>query len=106
MRSSADVRADLFAADVEEGIDEHDYGGPLVRRTGVRGGIVKAAGSDGGPPPRGLPIFRAAAATHRRTGVPVHTHCEAGTGALEQIRPLADAGVPAGRDSFRSADKH
>ena len=104
-RASEDELADLFVADVEEGIDERDYGGPIVRRTDVRAGIVKVAGSEGGPSARDLPIFRAAAATHRRTGVPVHTHCEAGTGALEQLRVLLDAGVPASRVSLSHVDK-
>ena len=104
-RASEDELADLFVADVEEGIDERDYGGPIVRRTDVRAGIVKVAGSEGGPSARDLPIFRAAAATHRRTGVPVHTHCEAGTGALEQLRVLLDAGVPASHVSLSHVDK-
>ena len=60
-RASEDELADLFVADVEEGIDERDYGGPIVRRTDVRAGIVKVAGSEGGPSARDLPIFRAAA---------------------------------------------
>jgi phosphotriesterase-related protein len=105
LRATEDELADLFAADVEEGIDERDYGGPIVRRTGVRAGVVKIAGSDGGPSDRDLPAFVAAAAAHRRTGAPILTHCEAGTGGLEQVRHLADAGVPAGRISLSHVDK-
>ena len=105
LRASEDELADLFVADVVEGIDERDYGGPIVRRTDIRAGIVKVGGSQGGPSARDTPIFRAAAATHARTGVPVHTHCEAGTGALEQIRILVDAGVPARRISLSHVDK-
>jgi 5-phospho-D-xylono-1,4-lactonase len=105
LRASEDELADLFIADVTNGIDERDYGGPIVRRTTVRAGIVKVAGSQGGPSERDRPIFRAAAATHLRTGVPVHTHCEAGTGALEQIRLLTDAGVPAAHISLSHVDK-
>jgi 5-phospho-D-xylono-1,4-lactonase len=105
LRASEDELADLFVADVTDGIDERDYGGPIVRRTAVRAGVVKVAGSDGGPSPRDLPIFRAAAATHGRTGVPVHTHCEGGSGALEQVRTLVDAGVPAGHMSLSHVDK-
>jgi predicted metal-dependent phosphotriesterase family hydrolase len=104
-RASEDELADLFVADVTEGTDERDYGGPIVRRTDVRAGIVKVAGSDGGPSARDLPIFRAAAETHRRTGVPVHTHCEAGTGALEQLRVLVDSGVPPTSISLSHVDK-
>ena len=105
LRASEDELADLFAADVLAGIDERDYGGPIVRRTAVRAGVVKVAGSEGGPSARDLPIFRAAAATHVRTGVPVQTHCEAGTGALEQVRALVDAGVPAEHISLSHVDK-
>lgn len=104
-RAGEDELADLFIADVTEGIDERDYGGPIVHRTQIRAGIVKVAGSEGGPSPRDARIFRAAAAAHGRTGVPVHTHCEAGTGALEQVRLLVDAGVPPGRISLSHVDK-
>jgi phosphotriesterase-related protein len=103
--ASEDELADLFAADITEGIDARDYGGPIVRRTEVRAGIVKVGGSQGGPSGRDLPIFRAAAAVHARTGVPVHTHCEAGTGALEQVRVLAEAGVPPEHISLSHVDK-
>ncbi len=85
--------ADLFSADVVEGIDALDYSGPVVRRTGHRAGVVKVAGSDGGPSARDARVFAAAAEAHRRTGAPILTHCEAGTGALEQIRLLGDHGV-------------
>jgi phosphotriesterase-related protein len=105
IRASEDELVDLFAADVTDGIDELDYSGPIVRRTAVRAGIVKVGGSEGGPSIRDVPIFRAAAATHARTGVPVHTHCEAGTGALEQIRILTSDGVPASRITLSHVDK-
>jgi predicted metal-dependent phosphotriesterase family hydrolase len=105
LRASEDELAELFVADVIDGIDECDYGGPIVRRTGVRAGIIKVGGSEGGPSARDLPVFRAAATTYARTGTPVHTHCEAGTGALEQIRVLTDAGTPAERISLSHVDK-
>lgn len=105
LRASEDELAALFVADIAEGIDERDYGGPVVKRTGVRAGMVKVGGSEGGPSTRDLPIFRAAAAAHRHTGVPVHTHCEGGTGGLEQLRVLVDAGVPPDRISLSHVDK-
>jgi phosphotriesterase-related protein len=105
LRASEDELADLFAADVSEGIDERDYTGPIVRRTEVRAGVIKIAGSVGGPSDRDRPIFRAAAATHHRTGVPIHTHCEAGTGALDQVRLLVDAGVGSEHLSLSHVDK-
>ncbi|HEX5823216.1 MAG TPA: hypothetical protein VFY18_02045 [Candidatus Limnocylindrales bacterium] len=103
--ASEDWLADLFVAEITEGIDERDGGGGSVGRSDYRAGIVKVAGSEGGPSARDLRIFRAAAAAHARTGVPVHTHCEAGTGAIEQIRTLVDGGVPAGRISLSHVDK-
>jgi predicted metal-dependent phosphotriesterase family hydrolase len=105
LRTSEDELADLFVADIAEGIDERDYSGPVVDRTTIRAGIVKVGGSEGGPSARDEPIFRAAAAAHTRTGVPVHTHCENGSGALQQIRLLTDAGVPATHISLSHVDK-
>jgi len=49
--------------------------------------------------------FRAAAEAHRRTGVPILTHCEAGTGALEQLRLVVDCGVPADHVVLSHVDK-
>jgi phosphotriesterase-related protein len=92
-RATADEIAELFVADVTNGIDERDYSGPIVRRTEHRAGVVKVAGGEGGPSPRDEKAFAAAAAAHVRTGVPILTHCENGTGAAEQVRFLVDRGV-------------
>jgi len=105
LRASEDELADLFVADLEEGIDERDYGGPIVRRTPIRAGIVKVAGSEGGPSERDRPIFQAAALAHKQTGTAIQTHCEAGTGAIDQLRLLADAGVAPARISLSHVDK-
>jgi len=92
-RISVEELAELFVLDVTEGIDSYDYAGPVVRRTPRRAGVIKVAGSDGGPSARDRRVFEAAAEAHRQTGVPILTHCEGGTGALEQARLLADHGV-------------
>ncbi len=92
-RISVDELADLFVLDVTDGIDVYDYAGPVVRRTPHRAGVIKIAGSDGGPSDRDRRVFEATAEAHRLTGVPILTHCEGGTGALEQVRLLADHGV-------------
>jgi len=88
-----------------DGIDADDGRGPTIRRTEHRAGVIKVAGSDRGPSARDLPAFRGAAIAHERTGAPVHTHCEAGTGALVELQVLADAGVPAGHVSLSHVDK-
>ena len=92
-RVTVDELAALFIADIEDGIDANDYAGPVVNRTPHRAGVVKVAGSAGGPSDVDRPVFEAAAIAQRRTGVPILTHCEAGTGGLEQARLLADLGV-------------
>jgi phosphotriesterase-related protein len=104
-RLSIDELAGLLVADIVDGIDANDYSGPVVRRTGHRAGVIKVAGSEGGPSPRDRRIFEAAAIAHGRTGAPILTHCEAGTGALEQVRLLVDHGVAPERVAFSHIDK-
>ena len=104
-RLTVDELADLFAADVTDGIDAYDYSGPTVRRTAYRAGVIKVAGSDDGPSDRDRRIFEAAAQAHRRTGAPILTHCEGGTGGLEQVRLLADHGVALEHVALSHVDK-
>jgi 5-phospho-D-xylono-1,4-lactonase len=93
-----------FTADVLDGIDEDDYLGPAVRRTGHRAGVVKVAGSEA-LTSRERRTFVAAAATHRATGCPILTHCTDGLGALEQLRLLADEGVDPRHVTLSHTDK-
>jgi 5-phospho-D-xylono-1,4-lactonase len=95
----------LFIADIEDGIDEHDYSGPVVRRPTHRVGVIKVAGSDGGPSDWDRRVFEAAAIAHRRTGAPILNHCEGGTGAIEQLRCLGDGGVAVDHVALSHVDK-
>ena len=104
-RKSVEELADLFIADIAEGIDANDYAGAVVRRTGHRAGVIKVAGSEGGPSERDRRIFLAAAHAHRATGAPILTHCERGTGGLEQMELLTDAGVHPQHVILSHADK-
>lgn len=104
-RVTVEMLADLFSGDITDGIDAFDYSGPVVRRTSIRAGVIKIAGSDGGPSERDRRVFEAAAAAHLRTGAPILTHCERGTGALEQIRLLTDLGVDPGHVALSHIDK-
>jgi phosphotriesterase-related protein len=104
-RLDVEVLAGLFVADIEDGIDANDYSGPVVARTPHRAGVIKVAGSDGGPSERDRRVFEAAAIAHRRTGAPILTHCERGTGALEQVRCLVDLGVDVGHMALSHVDK-
>ncbi len=97
--------ATLFLLDVTDGIDLNDYSGPVVERTAHRAGIIKVAGSADGPSDRDRRIFEAAALAHLATGVPILTHCEGGTGALEQLRLLTDNGVSPEHIAFSHVDK-
>lgn len=87
-----DELADLFVADLTDGIDAHDYNGPLVRRTPHRAGLIKIA-TDATLTAREAKIFAAAAQAHRRTGAPILTHTEQGTLGLEQVERLRALGV-------------
>jgi 5-phospho-D-xylono-1,4-lactonase len=104
-RVSVEALADLFALDITDGIDAFDYSGPVVRRTSVRAGVIKVAASEDGPSPRDVRVFEAAAAAHLRTGAPILTHCERGTGALEQVRLLSDLGVDMAHVALSHVDK-
>jgi phosphotriesterase-related protein len=92
VRLSVDELAELFVADITVGIDELDYGGPVVKRTPHRAGVMKIAGSSGGPSARDERVFAAAAIAQARTGCPILTHCENGTGALRQVEVLVRHG--------------
>ncbi len=87
-----DELAGLFVADIEEGIDAHDYNGPIVLRTPHRAGLIKIA-TDTAFTAREEKIFAAAAKTHFRTGAPILTHTEQGVLGLEQIDRLRNLGV-------------
>lgn len=84
--------AALFVADLTEGIDAHDYNGPLVRRTAHRAGVIKIA-TERTFTTREERIFAAAAEAHRRTGAPILTHTEQGELGLQQVERLRAAGV-------------
>ncbi len=103
--SAVEEIATLFALDVTDGIDANDYSGPIVHRTEHRAGVIKIAGSIDGPSDRDRRVFEAAAIAHRRTGVPILTHCEAGTGALEQLLLLTDLGVAPEHIALSHIDK-
>lgn len=105
VRLSAEEIAALFAADITEGIDELDYAAPIVKRTSHRAGVMKIAGSQGGPSARDERVFAAAAMAQARTGCPILTHCEDGTGALEQVELLVRHGADTAHVVLSHVDK-
>ena len=64
---TADELADFFSLEIERGIED----------TGIRPGVIKAASEGDGMTPFQEKVFRAAARTSKRTGVPVTTHSDA-----------------------------
>jgi phosphotriesterase-related protein len=104
-RIDVDEMADLFVADIEDGIDANDYSGPVVRRTTARAGVIKIAGSEDGLTSRDERVFAAAALAQVRTGAPILTHCENGFGALDQVAFLGAHGVDTSRIALSHVDK-
>ena len=90
---SADQLAELFIADIDDGIDRFDYRGPVIQRTSHRAGLIKVGTLQSEPNDRDRRAFAAAAEAHHRTGVPILTHCEEGIGGREQIALFAEYGV-------------
>ncbi|HEX9116683.1 MAG TPA: phosphotriesterase-related protein [Anaerolineae bacterium] len=86
--------AELLVADIEVGIDIHDYMGPIVERSTARAGQIKIGTGYGAISPFEHKIIQAAALAQRATGVLINTHTRAGTMALEQAELLIGYGVP------------
>lgn len=104
-RVGVDDLAELFIADLTEGIDEFDYTGPIVRRTAHRAGIAKVATSADVPDARDVRNLEAVAVASVATGAPVLTHCEGGFGGVAQVEQLVAAGVPASSIILSHVDK-
>jgi phosphotriesterase-related protein len=82
---SEDELSELFIKDVEEGIDEYDYGCPVVKRTQHKAGLVKLATGDEKFTSHQEKIFRAVVNTHLNTGAPILTHTNMGRHAMDQV---------------------
>jgi phosphotriesterase-related protein len=102
---SVDEVTSLLVADIAEGIDALDYGSPIVKRTAHRAGVIKVAGSMDGPSERDARMFEAAVAAQLATGCPILTHCEAGTGGIEQATLLTRLGADPGHVALSHVDK-
>lgn len=82
---SADQLTWLFIADIEEGIDRHDYGGPIVDRTTHKAGLIKLATGNEPITAHQEKIFEAVSNAHIATGAPVLTHTNFGRHADKQV---------------------
>lgn len=94
-----------FIADIEEGIDQNDYRGETVDRTGVKAGLVKVGALTESLSGRDERLFEAAAITHEATGAPILTHTEGGLGGPGQVARLLAHGLAAKRIALSHTDK-
>lgn len=92
-RYTVEQIAGLLIADITEGIDHHDYSGPIVERTQHKAGVIKVATAYGKITPWEEKALQAAAIASIETGAPINTHTTSGTCALEQAQRLLKAGV-------------
>ncbi|MDF1488640.1 phosphotriesterase family protein [Tessaracoccus caeni] len=94
-RYSVEQIAELIIADITEGIDAHDYSGPIVDRTPYKAGVIKVATAYGKITTFERKCIEAAAIASIETGCPINTHTSAGTCGLEQAELMISLGVPA-----------
>ena len=92
-RLDADGLADVFVAEIDDGIDTNERSGPHVEQLPHRAGVIKVASGGDRLDAHEKTVFTAAAAAHRRTGAPVLTHTQHGQAALEQVEILGKGGV-------------
>jgi phosphotriesterase-related protein len=92
-RYSCEQIAQLFCDEISEGIDAHDYGGPIVVRSPYKAGLIKVATGGESFTIREENILTAAALAHEKTGCPILTHTEQGEGGLEQLQFFSAHGV-------------
>ena len=93
-RYSVDDIAELIILDITEGIDRHDYSGPIVERTQYKAGVIKIATAYGMITDFERKCIEAAAIASKETGCPINSHTTAGTVGLEQAELLISLGVP------------
>lgn len=85
--------AELLIADIRQGIDRHDYSGPVVDRTPYPAGVIKVATAYGRITAFERKCMQASALAAIETGCPINTHTTYGTCGLEQAQELITLGV-------------
>lgn len=90
---SEDQLSQLFVDDIEQGIDIHDYGGPIVERSIHKAGLIKLATGDEPITSHQEKIFRSVVNAHLATGAPILTHTNYGRRANEQVEMFDKLGA-------------
>jgi predicted metal-dependent phosphotriesterase family hydrolase len=102
---SASQLTELFIKDIKEGIDEHDYTCPIVKRTNHKAGIIKLATGDEKITGHQHKIFEAVVNAHLETGVPILTHTNSGNQAIEQVALFLKLGADINHIVLSHVDK-
>ena len=85
--------ADLLIQEIEQGMDQNQYNGPIIDRMEARAGVIKIATGYYSMKPEDERVIHAAAIAQLATGAPIFTHTEEGTLGLEQVKMLVSYGV-------------
>ncbi|WP_036451924.1 phospho-furanose lactonase [Mycoplasma buteonis] len=83
----------MCVAEIEEGMDEYNYNGPVVKRSKAKAGIIKAGTGYAAIDRLELKALEVAARTSIQTGCPILVHTQLGTMALEVAQHLIDFGA-------------
>lgn len=103
---SEDRLAQFVIDEVEQGMWGIGAAYDDVHPTKVRAGQVKFGTGYNSMTPLEIKTIRAACRAHLQTGAPVHSHTEAGTMALEQMRIIREEGVDLSCVSFGHMDRN
>jgi len=94
-KSSADQLAELFLRDINDGMDG----------TTAKAGVIKVVTSGPNIKDREIKLFEGAAIAHKRSGAPIISHCEHGTGAIEQLNLFSKFHIPLTKVILSHTDK-
>jgi phosphotriesterase-related protein len=83
----------LFTDDINVGIDQYDYNGPITERSPYKAGLIKLATGDEPFTQHQEKIFHAVVNTHLATGAPILTHTNNGKHAIAQAELFAKLGA-------------
>jgi predicted metal-dependent phosphotriesterase family hydrolase len=103
---SSEQIAGLFRDEVEVGMDQWGYRGPLLNRTSARAGVIKVATGYYTWTKNTEKWFEAAAMAQLATGVPIASHTEDGVLGDRQADRLLSHGVPSDSIIIGHIDKN
>lgn len=93
--ASVEKLAELFLRDINEGMD----------KTNAKAGVIKVVTSGPKIKDREIKLFEAAGIAQQKSGAPIISHCEHGTGALEQIKLFEKLNIPLNKIILSHTDK-